>query len=36
MKFSIERSLLLKPLQQVSGALGGRPSLPILGISYCR
>ncbi len=31
MKFSIERSLLLKPLQQVSGALGGRPSLPILG-----
>lgn len=31
MKFSIERSQLLKPLQQVSGALGGRPSLPILG-----
>lgn len=31
MKFSIERSHLLKPLQQVSGALGGRPTLPILG-----
>ena len=31
MKFSIERSHLLKPLQQVSGALGGRPALPILG-----
>ncbi|NLS14319.1 DNA polymerase III subunit beta [Vibrio sp. SM6] len=31
MKFSIERQQLLKPLQQVSGALGGRPSLPILG-----
>jgi DNA polymerase-3 subunit beta len=31
MKFSIQRSHLLKPLQQVSGALGGRPTLPILG-----
>ena len=31
MKFSVEREHLLKPLQQVSGALGGRPSLPILG-----
>ncbi|MDN3608623.1 DNA polymerase III subunit beta [Vibrio ostreicida] len=31
MKFSIDRSHLLKPLQQVSGALGGRPALPILG-----
>nr|WP_086937697.1 DNA polymerase III subunit beta [Thaumasiovibrio occultus] len=31
MKVIIERSQLLKPLQQVSGALGGRPSLPILG-----
>ncbi|WP_413113690.1 DNA polymerase III subunit beta [Thaumasiovibrio sp. DFM-14] len=31
MKLSIERSRLLKPLQQVSGALGGRPALPILG-----
>ncbi|WP_159657243.1 DNA polymerase III subunit beta [Vibrio atypicus] len=31
MKFSIERSHLIKPLQQVSGALGGRPTLPILG-----
>ncbi len=31
MKVSIERSRLLKPLQQVSGALGGRPALPILG-----
>lgn len=31
MKFTIERSHLLKPLQQVSGALGGRPTLPILG-----
>ncbi|MCV5869836.1 DNA polymerase III subunit beta, partial [Escherichia coli] len=25
MKFTIERSHLIKPLQQVSGALGGRP-----------
>lgn len=31
MKFTIERNTLLKPLQQVSGALGGRPALPILG-----
>jgi DNA polymerase-3 subunit beta len=31
MKFTIERSHLIKPLQQVSGALGGRPALPILG-----
>ncbi|GAA5648163.1 MULTISPECIES: DNA polymerase III subunit beta [Vibrio] len=31
MKFTIQRSHLLKPLQQVSGALGGRPTLPILG-----
>lgn len=31
MKFTIERHHLLKPLQQVSGALGGRPTLPILG-----
>lgn len=31
MKFTIERNHLLKPLQQVSGALGGRPALPILG-----
>lgn len=31
MKFTVEREYLLKPLQQVSGALGGRPSLPILG-----
>ncbi|MEH0667698.1 DNA polymerase III subunit beta [Vibrio scophthalmi] len=31
MKFSIQRSHLLKPLQQVSGALGGRATLPILG-----
>ena len=31
MKFSIAREQLLKPLQQVAGALGGRPSLPILG-----
>lgn len=31
MKFTVERGHLLKPLQQVSGALGGRPSLPILG-----
>lgn len=31
MKFTIERNHLLKPLQQVSGALGGRPTLPILG-----
>ncbi|NIY90052.1 hypothetical protein, partial [Vibrio campbellii] len=28
MKFTIERSHLIKPLQQVSGALGGRPTLP--------
>lgn len=31
MKFTIEREQLLKPLQQVSGPLGGRPTLPILG-----
>ncbi|MDW1913318.1 DNA polymerase III subunit beta, partial [Vibrio sp. 707] len=31
MTFTIERSHLIKPLQQVSGALGGRPTLPILG-----
>ncbi|WP_261816350.1 DNA polymerase III subunit beta [Vibrio gallicus] len=31
MKFTINRQSLLKPLQQVSGALGGRPALPILG-----
>ncbi|MFD2179070.1 DNA polymerase III subunit beta [Veronia pacifica] len=31
MKFSLNRELLLKPLQQVAGAIGGRPSLPILG-----
>ncbi|MFH0240302.1 DNA polymerase III subunit beta [Vibrio alginolyticus] len=31
MKFTIERSHLIKPLQQVSGALGGRPTLSILG-----
>ena len=31
MKFTIARNQLLKPLQQVSGALGGRPTLPILG-----
>jgi DNA polymerase-3 subunit beta len=30
MKFTIERSHLLKPLQQVSGTLGGRSTLPIL------
>ncbi|PSU29590.1 DNA polymerase III subunit beta [Photobacterium lutimaris] len=31
MKFTVAREQLLKPLQQVSGALGSRPSLPILG-----
>lgn len=31
MKFIVEREQLLKPLQQVSGPLGGRPTLPILG-----
>ena len=31
MKFTIERSHLIKSLQHVSGALGGRPTLPILG-----
>lgn len=31
MKFSVEREHLIKPLQQVNGALGGRPALPILG-----
>lgn len=31
MKFIIEREHLLKPLQQVSGPLGGRSPLPILG-----
>jgi DNA polymerase-3 subunit beta len=31
MKFTIERSHLIKPLQQVSGTVGGRTTLPILG-----
>ncbi len=31
MQFSINREGLLRPLQLVSGALGGRPTLPILG-----
>ncbi|MDW6002398.1 DNA polymerase III subunit beta [Vibrio mangrovi] len=31
MKFTIERSNLIKPLQQVSGTVGGRTTLPILG-----
>lgn len=31
MKFIIDREHLLKPLQQVSSPLGGRPTLPILG-----
>ncbi|CAH8230422.1 DNA polymerase III subunit beta [Vibrio aestuarianus] len=31
MKFTIERSHFIKPLQQVSGTLGGRATLPILG-----
>lgn len=31
MKFIIEREQLIKPLQQVSSPLGGRPTLPILG-----
>ncbi|VAY02324.1 DNA polymerase III subunit beta [Arsenophonus endosymbiont of Aleurodicus dispersus] len=31
MKFTIKREQLLKPLQQVSGTLSGRPRLPILG-----
>lgn len=31
MKFIVEREHLLKPLQQVCGPLGGRPTLPILG-----
>lgn len=31
MKFIIDREKLLKPLQQVSSPLGGRPTLPILG-----
>ena len=31
MKFTLTRDVFLKPLQQVSGALGGRPTLPILG-----
>lgn len=30
MKFIVEREHLLKPLQQVSSSLGGRPTLPIL------
>lgn len=30
MKFIVEREHLLKPLQQVSSPLGGRPTLPIL------
>ncbi len=31
MKFTVEREHLLKPLQQVSTPLSGRPALPILG-----
>ncbi len=31
MKFTLTREQLLKSLQQVSGALSGRPSIPILG-----
>ena len=31
MKFTLTRDQFLKSLQQVSGALGGRPTLPILG-----
>lgn len=31
MKFIVKREHLLKPLQQVSSPLGGRPTLPILG-----
>jgi len=31
MQFSINRDALLRPLQLVSGSLGGRPTLPILG-----
>lgn len=31
MKFIVEREHLLKPLQQVSSPLSGRPTLPILG-----
>lgn len=31
MRFIVEREQLLKPLQQVSSPLGGRPTLPILG-----
>ncbi len=31
MKFTIERSHLIKSLQQVSGTVGGRATLPILG-----
>ncbi|CUX96850.1 DNA polymerase III subunit beta [Candidatus Doolittlea endobia] len=31
MKFIVEREQLLKPLQQVSNSLKGRPTLPILG-----
>ncbi len=31
MQFSVNREALLRPLQLVTGALGGRPTLPILG-----
>lgn len=31
MKFTVEREKLLKPLQQVTSPLSGRPTLPILG-----
>ncbi|MDC0610900.1 DNA polymerase III subunit beta [Vibrio sp.] len=31
MKFTITRSQFIKPLQQVSGTIGGRATLPILG-----
>ena len=30
MQFSISRDSLLRPLQLVSGSIGGRPTLPIL------
>ena len=30
MQFAISRETLLRPLQLVSGSLGGRPTLPIL------
>ncbi len=33
MKFTVEREHLLKPLQQVSGPLGGRPDAALFSVT---